>query len=143
MTEQLLLLKEHLSKIYDQNPYVRLLQMSIIEFEEGRATLSMPVIGDQHTNLFHVAHGGALASLADTAMGVACATTGKKVLTLEMNLNFIQAAEPQAAIRAIGSVVHNGSRTMVAETDILDGMGNLLVKARGTFFVVGKFLEEE
>ena len=141
MTDPLLWLKE-LHKVYRPNSFVNLLQISIVEMEEGMAKLTMPILGDKHTNLYDVAHGGALASLADTAMGVACATTGKKVVTLEMNMNFIRAAEPQEAITAIGRVVHNGGSTIVAETDIVDGMSNLLLKARGTFFVTGKLLPE-
>jgi uncharacterized protein (TIGR00369 family) len=141
MTEQLLLLKEHLHKMYRSNPFVDLLQISIIEMEEGMAKLIMP-IATKHTNLFNVVHGGALATLADTAMGVACAMTGKKIVTLDMNMNFIRAAEPQEVITAIARVVHNGGSTLVAETDIVDSMSNLLLKARGTFFVVGKFLPE-
>jgi len=142
MTKRLLLLKEHLHKTFRSNPFVDLLQISIVGLEEGMAKLIMPIIAAKHTNLFNVAHGGALASLADTAMGVACATTGKKVVTLDMNMNFIRAAEPQEAITAIGRIVHNGGSTIVAETDIVDGMSNLLLKARGTFFVTGTFLQD-
>jgi acyl-CoA thioesterase len=138
MTDQFLLLKDHVSKIYDRNPYIHLLQIRIVELEEGMAKLTMPVV-TEHTNLYNVAHGGALASLADTAMGVACSTTGKKVLTLDMNMNFIRTAKSQEMISAVGRVIHNGTHTMVAETDIVDDMSNLILKARATFFVVGKF----
>lgn len=133
-------LKAHLYEIYAHNPFVNLLQMKIAELGKGTATLSMPVLADKHTNLYSMAHGGALASLADTAMGMACATTGKKIVTLDMNLNYIRNAECQEAITAVATLVHNGSRTMVAEADIFDGMDHLLVKARATFFVTGTFL---
>lgn len=141
MTEQVL--KDYLYHIYKSNPFVSLLNMSIAKLEQGCVTMVMPVEKDRHTNLYHVAHGGALASLADTAMGVACCTTGKKVMTLDMSMNFIRAAQPQAAVSAVGKVVHDGSRTMVAETDIVDGNGGLVLKARGTYFVIGSFLTEE
>jgi len=136
------LLKEYLYKRYDFNPFVKLLKITIAHLEEGTAVLEMPVLEDTHTNLFKVAHGGALAGLADTAMGVACATLGKKVLTLEMNMNFIRAATPQKAIRARGRVLHNGNSTMVAETEIFDSSDTLLLSARGTFFVVGELSAE-
>ncbi|WP_425058257.1 Acyl-coenzyme A thioesterase PaaI [Sporomusa carbonis] len=136
-------LKDHLYEIYNQNPFVDLLQIKIVELQEGAAKLTMPVVNAKHTNLYNVAHGGALASLADTAMGVACATTGKKVLTLDMNMNFIRSAKPRETISAVGRVVHNGTHTMVAETDIVDSMNNLILKARATFFVIGNFLPEE
>ncbi|MDF2571670.1 MAG: paaI, partial [Sporomusa sp.] len=48
--------------------------------------------------------------------------------------------ECQQTITAVASLIHNGRQTMVAETEIFDDMHNLLVKARGTFFVTGNFL---
>jgi 1,4-dihydroxy-2-naphthoyl-CoA hydrolase len=134
-------LKNILMTIYDENPYINLLDISIENLEEGRAELCMPVFAGKHTNLYNIAHGGALASLADTAMGVACATTGKKVVTLEMNMNFIKGAVPQAKLKAIGRVIHNGKSTMIAEGEIMDSQNELLLKARGTFFVTGVFAE--
>jgi len=142
VSEQFNHLKEILYKRYDINPFVKLLQITIAHLEEGAAVLDMPVLEDKHTNLFNVAHGGALSGLADTAMGVACATLRKKVLTLEMNMNFIRAATPQKAIRARGRVLHNGNSTMVAEAEVFDSADTLLLIARGTFFVVGEFSVE-
>lgn len=132
-------LRENLITIYDENPYINLLGISIRSVEEGKAELCMPVTAGKHTNLYNIAHGGALASLADSAMGIACATTGKKVVTLEMNMNFIKGASPQEAIIAIGQVIHNGKNTIIAEGDIVDSKKQLLAKARGTFFVTGEF----
>jgi acyl-CoA thioesterase len=101
--------------------------------------IAMPVNQDIHTNLYGAVHGGALASLADTAMGIACATVGKRVVTLEFNMNYIRSAIVQPAIEAIGVVIHNGSSTMVTECEILDQENALLAKARATFFIIGQF----
>lgn len=138
MTERAERLKKQLLGIYDRNPFVALLEMKIEELGEGEVVLSMP-INHALTNLFGMAHGGALASLADTAMGVACGTLGKKVMTLDMNLNFIRGANQDEIVRSRAKVIHNGKSTIVVENELLDGAGNLLNKARGTFFVVGQF----
>ncbi|WP_094602838.1 Acyl-coenzyme A thioesterase PaaI [Sporomusa silvacetica DSM 10669] len=132
------LLKDHLHTIYSENPFATLLQMEIVELEAGKATLSMP-IKNKHTNFYNSAHGGALAALADTAMGMACTTTGKMVVTLDMNLNYIRDIPCQEALTAVGLVIHNGSRTMVATTDIFNNTHQLVVSARATFFVTGTF----
>ena len=139
MTKDKEWLTEQLSNIYAQNPYIKLLGIRIIKVDDGQAELSMPVVADKHTNLYHVAHGGALASLADTAMGIACAATGKQVVTLEMNMNFIKSAVPQSEIRGMGRIIHNGKSTMIAEGEIIDSHNTLIAKMRGTFFVTGKF----
>ena len=132
-------LKEYLVGTYDSNPYVNLLKMCIADIGDGRAELTMPVIHEVHSNLYGIAHGGALASLVDTAMGVACATVGKRVVTLDLNMNFLRSASVQPAIRAVAIVIHNGSRTMVVECEVFDREDALLAKARATFFVIGQF----
>ncbi|MDU4960569.1 MAG: PaaI family thioesterase [Sporomusaceae bacterium] len=131
--------KGYLIKTYADNPFVNLMQMDIADIGPGKAVITMPVAREIHTNLYGVAHGGALAALADTAMGIACATLKRRVVTLELNLNYIKAAAVQAALQATATVIHNGSRTIVAECDIADGSQALLIKARATFFVIGQF----
>ena len=133
------MLQQYLRKIYSQNSFVKLLEMKLIHVEPGNAILSMPIDPAKHTNLYNVAHGGALASLADTAMGVACASLGRRVVTLELNMNFIKAPDSGTVIRACGRVLHNGGHTLVVECDVLGEKEVLLGKARGTFYVVGKF----
>ena len=133
------MLQQYLRKIYSQNTFVNLLEMKLIHVEPGNAILSMPIDPAKHTNLYNVAHGGALASLADTAMGVACASLGRRVVTLELNMNFIKAPDSGTVIRACGRVLHNGGHTLVVECDVLGEKEVLLGKARGTFYVVGKF----
>lgn len=132
-------MEQFLRKIYNQNAFVNLLEMQLTHMEPGKAELTMPIDPAKHTNLYNVAHGGALASLADTAMGVACATLQRRVVTLELNMNFIKAPEPGTTIRAFGQVVHNGRQTLVVECALLGVNDVLLGKARGTFYVVGKF----
>lgn len=136
-------LTKHLSSVYERNSFVRLLDITIAEMGEGYAILNMPVDPEKHTNLYYALHGGALASLADTAMGVSCATLGNRVVTVEMNINFIKSAGKGEIVRAQGKVIHAGRQTMVVECDMHDSSGSLLGKARGTFMVVGRFEADE
>lgn len=130
---------DYLTQVYDINEFVKLLDMRIVEAKDGVARLDMPVDATKHTNLYGVAHGGALASLADTAMGIACATVGNRVVTLDMNINYIKGAKPAKAITCIGKVVHCGNKTMVVKAKICDAAQQVLAVARATFYVIGKF----
>jgi len=132
-------LHKYFLDVYHQNVFVNLLDMKLVHVEPGLAELTMPVDPAKHTNLYNVAHGGALASVADTAMGVACASLGRRVVTLDLNMNFIKASDAGTEVRAVGRVVHNGRQTLVVECDVFGADDVVLVKARGTFFVVGKF----
>lgn len=136
-------LETYLREIYRGNPYVLWLGMQIERLAPKEVTLRLPIEPDQHTNLYRVAHGGAIASLADTAMGMACATTGSKVVTLDLNVNFIKAAPGGEALTAVGRVLHAGRSTMVAECDIQTGSGVRVALGRGTFFVTGRFVPGE
>lgn len=124
---------------YRNNAFVNLLDMKLAHIEPGRAELTMPVDPVKHTNLYNMAHGGALASVADTAMGVACASLGRRVVTLDLNMNFLKASAGGTEVRAVGRVIHNGRQTLVVECDVFGADSAVLVKARGTFFVVGQF----
>lgn len=132
-------LKDYFQDAYKMNSFVRLLSIELDRIEPGLAELSMPIDPATHTNLYGVSHGGSLASLADTAMGVACASLGRRVVTLDLNVNFIKAAAADTEVRAVGKVVHNGRQTLVVECDVIGVESKLLAKARGTFFVVGQF----
>lgn len=132
-------LEKLLRNTYNANPFVRLLQMKLVKFEPGFVILEMPIVKETHTNLHGIAHGGALASLADTAMGAVCATFDKKVVTLSMNMNYLKPAPAEELVRAVARTVHNGRSTVVAEAELLNCDDILLAKTSGTFFVVGNF----
>ena len=132
--------KQHILVFYKENPFVKYLGMDVNEIQSGEVKLSL-FVAHEYTNMYKIAHGGVLMSLADTAMGAACLSCNKKVVTLDFNMNMIKAAPEAKQIFAIGRILHDGSRTMVAECDLMDGENNLLAKARGTFFVLERFLD--
>jgi len=135
---------DYLNKIYEVNSFIKLLDMRVVTARPGMTTLLMPVDPAKHTNLYGIAHGGALASLADSAMGMACATLGKRVMTLDMNINFIRGAKPLGnGVTCVGEVLHNGRQTMVTEAKIYDDDKQLLSVARATFIVIGQFEKQE
>jgi len=134
-------MKQYLTDSYSQNAYVNLLDMRIDNIQEGMASVTMPVAPDKHTNLYKCIHGGAVASLADTVMGIACATTGNRVVTIDLNINYISNAAQNDIIRGTGTVIHCGRKTMVVECEILAHNSKLIAKSRGTFMVIGKFEE--
>ena len=135
-------LQDQLDDIYDHNPFVQLLEIKIVSRGRGSAVLSMPVSLGKHTNLHRIAHGGAISTLADTAMGFACGTLNQKVVTLDMNINFMHGAKPGGNIYARATVLHHGKNTLVVESEIVNEVDQLLAKSRGTFFVVGHFVAE-
>ncbi|MDF2566294.1 MAG: phenylacetic acid degradation-related protein [Massilibacillus sp.] len=131
--------KKLMLSFYGDNPFVKQLEIKLVKAQVGRVEMLMPIDSDFHTNVYKIAHGGALMSLADTAMGATCLTLNKKVVTLEFNINCIKGAPSNCSVLAIGQVIHNGASTIVVEADIIGENGEFYAKARGTFFVIEKF----
>ena len=135
-------LKVLIKEMYKNNTFVHLLEMNLISFSSGMSKLSMPVKNDKHTNIFGICHGGAIASLADAAMGVACASLGKRVVTIDLNINYTNGAIPNQIIMANASVLHDGNKIIVVECEIINSVNKLIGKSRGTFYVVGTIERE-
>jgi len=135
-------LRELLLGIHDRNYFAKYLGMEIVDIGRGSGTVSMLVTA-RHINIREVVHGGALVSLADMAMGLACASLGKRVVTLDLNISFVRRVKEGDVIKALTRVIHKGKTTMVVSGSILDKTGNLLAEARGTFFVTGHYTPEE
>ena len=138
MTEEL---KAHiidriLSKEHAPLPYY--LGMKAESIEDGKAVLSIKA-EPQTLNGGNIVHGGAMMTLVDCAMGVACFSCGKRVVTLDANINYLKAAPENSDVFCHAEVLHNGRTTMVAACDIKNADGKLLAQARGTFFVLGEF----
>ena len=76
--------------VYSINSFVKLCGMELVDVECGKVTLAMPIDAAKHTNLYEVAHGGSLAALADTALGMASASVGARVVTINYTINFIK-----------------------------------------------------
>jgi uncharacterized protein (TIGR00369 family) len=133
-------LKETIRHLYfggkRQPIFERFLKPELTELSEGESTLTMK-IGTEHLNSAQMIHGGVLASLADLAMGVACITYDKQVVTSDLHVVYIANVTAGGTIRALGSVLHNGKTLIRATCSILDDKNRLLVSAQATYFVIG------
>jgi uncharacterized protein (TIGR00369 family) len=95
----------------------------------------MPATTDLY-NPNSVVHGGALASLADSAMGFAVFSTlspGENFTTAELHVNFLKAVTADSGmLRSIGRVVHRGQQIAVAEAEVVDQQNQLIARASST-----------
>ena len=108
--------------------------ISIKYLAEGRAVAEVSVKED-YSNSQGIAHGGITATLVDTVMGVAIFTLNRRVVTLEMNLNYLAPARAGDTLTAEARVVHKGSNTAVSEAEVYNQQKTLVAKSRGTFFI--------
>jgi len=104
--------------------------------EPGHVILEMPV-DDRHKQIHGVVHGGVIAALADTAGGLAtymASPRGRRVATIEMKINYLEAVE-NGVLRAEARVVRIGAHIAVVDCDVRDETRRLVGKALMTFFI--------
>jgi uncharacterized protein (TIGR00369 family) len=126
-------------KTNEECPYHNMLDMYITELNEGEAVLVMP-ISEKHLNPMAIVHGGATTSLMDTALGMAAKSLNNKVVTLEMNINFIKPVQFNETLTAKGKVVKAGRSIVVAEAEAYNDKGDKVAIGRGTFYVIDTFI---
>jgi uncharacterized protein (TIGR00369 family) len=95
-------------------------------------------VGPQHLNLFGTMHGGLIATLADTATGLAMLTAlaaGTTHLTTSLGVTFL-APGRAGIVTARGRVLRAGRRFGYAEADVVNEAGDLLARATATFTIL-------
>lgn len=131
----------HIKQIWSSSAFMNLLKVEIDEIHCGGATVKMPIDFDIHTNHWLGVHGGALAALADTVMGITGASVGEVVQTLSFNINFISNLPGTGTAIVKSQVKHHGQTTMVIMAEMTDEQNNLLATITTTMFIAGHFNE--
>ena len=134
--------QEQIIEFYHANTVIGYLGVEVVPTPDGEARLELTA-DSRHANLYSMAHGGVLTTMADTAMGAKCLALNKRVVTISLNIEFMHAVmtnTPRVFTEA--TVLHDGRKTMVCECKILDAKGKLYAKASATFFVTGKLFED-
>ncbi|RZA23213.1 MAG: PaaI family thioesterase [Proteobacteria bacterium] len=119
-----------------QSAYFRELGCQVRSLDAGVAEVALPM-AEHLRNRGQVMHGGAIFSLVDIAMGLACSTShgfDNQSVTLECKINYLRAVS-EGEVICKAQVLHAGRRTMVVEAEVLQGE-KLMAKAQGTFVVL-------
>jgi acyl-CoA thioesterase len=115
-------------------PFSRLLGIELVEVTSGSATLSLEVRDDLKQN-HGVVHGGAIASLIDSAMAYAIIpllTAKEKVTTVDLTISYLRPLTRGRAT-AKATVVRAGRRLFVVTAEVLDDDGKLAATALSTY----------
>jgi acyl-CoA thioesterase len=119
------------------SPYYNLLGMTIVDIGKGRSRFHLPV-GKKLHNIGGIVHGGALASLADAAIGVSLATlvdpTRESFVTVELKVNFLSPIA-EGDLWADGKIIKRGNSIAVGEAEVYDGSERIVAKAIATLLI--------
>lgn len=122
---------QHISKVLkliNQSPYFQLLNMELRDMRESYAKVVVD-LKRKHLNAFGGVHGGAYASLADTAAywALYCSLPEDAgFITLDLNVDNLRAVN-SGTIVAEGRVIKQGRSVCLCEAEARDENGKLLV----------------
>jgi len=120
---------EQIMNIANQSPYYRHLGMEVKKIKKGESTIRM-AFKEELARYDGIVHGGAIASLADAAAGVAIAsliTPKETVVAIEFKINFF-APVRMGELIARAKVIHKGSRTAVADVEVANEDAKMVAK---------------
>jgi len=111
-------------------PYAYFLGLELGEVKSGEATIHLKVRNELKQNQ-GVVHGGALASLIDTASAFAVATRlepGERVTTTDLTIHYLRPIT-EGEMRASARVMRAGRRLFVISVDVCNDNQALLATA--------------
>jgi uncharacterized protein (TIGR00369 family) len=111
--------------------------MRLLEVGDGVVEVALDV-AEHHLNLQGLLHGGVLATLADTAAGLAVRTRlepGRRHVTVNLDVQYLSASGP-GTIVARGTALRVGRQIAHAESRVVDAGGKLLATAHATVAVM-------
>jgi acyl-CoA thioesterase len=119
---------------FETNHFPRMLGIEIDFIKPGHAQLSVEV-RQELLQLQGVMHGGAIASLVDTAVAFAILGASgpeDRFTTVEMKVNYLSAIR-EGRVRAEARLIRDGRRIVVADCDVFDSNGRLAAKGLLTY----------
>ena len=119
---------------FETNTFPSSLGIKLDSIGNGRASLSLEVT-KQHLQLAGVMHGGAIATLIDTAVAfaiVGVSDAHSRFTTVELKINYLSAIH-EGRVVAEARLIRDGRRIVVAECDLFDSNGQLAAKGLLTY----------
>jgi acyl-CoA thioesterase len=125
---------ERIERAIEAVPYARLLGIELEKVALGEATLTLAIRPELSQN-HGVVHGGAIASLIDTATAFAILTLlepDERVTTVDLTISYLRPAL-EGQLRATARVLRQGRRLLTVSAEVTDRSGTLLATALSTY----------
>lgn len=128
---------ERLSRALDSVPFARFLGIELEAIDSGIATLAFDIKPELKQN-HGVVHGGAIASLIDSATAFAIISllpTNEHATTVDLTISYLRPLTEGRA-RALARVVRSGKRLIVVSAELFDDAGTLAATALSTYIKI-------
>jgi acyl-CoA thioesterase len=126
--------EEYIKEIFNNCNVGRLLDIEILEVEEGRARGKL-TIKKEHINVFGNAHGGILFTFADHVGGACGNSLGKVALLVESSIQYMKGANEGETVFAEAQLVHKGKKIGRIDISIVRENGDLIALMHMVFYI--------
>jgi len=131
------LTKENIIKRFNEYPgFMKYNNYHLDDLEENKSTMSVD-LNENSLNPSGIAHGGLVFGLADTAMGMLAYLTGRKVVTVDANINYLKPCRG-SKITCVAEPVKVGKTIGVYQANIYNGEEELAATVIGTYFFLDR-----
>ncbi len=129
MKEVLEILKEKFSS----EPYAKKFNIELVELKNGYAKVKMK-INDDCTNIFGIAHGGAIFSIMDAAFELASNSSGRLSVALNVNVTFTAPAKVNDILYAEAFEINSTRKTGLYEIKVYNEDGTLVASSHAIVY---------
>ena len=126
--------KKNAFDVVKTTPYLRHLGIELVEISEGKAVMKMPM-KEELRQPYGLLHGGATASLIDTATAfavVAAIGTADKATTVDLTVHYLRPVIDETTI-CTATVVRAGKRLITVSAEVHNEQGKLIATALSTY----------
>ncbi len=118
-------LKTIFEKVNREDTFSQRLGVKLVELLPGFARTTL-AITDESINIYKMAHGGAIFSIADQACEAAGNSFGEPAVALQQNIHFLAAAKSGDLLEATATVSHRSKRVGLIEFEVRNQEGLLV-----------------
>lgn len=123
----------------NQIALLQTLDIELMEIAPAHAIMQVTV-GPKHLNYFGGAHGGLIATLADTVcfFPAPLLPAGRVVTTSNLNIHYLRPADLGDRLRARADLLHLGRRTVSLRINVENQRGQLIAHGSATLQVLAE-----
>lgn len=126
--------KRQAAEIIKKIPYPSLLGFELLDLRHGEATLRL-TMRDDLRQPYGLLHGGATASLIDTAMAFACISCladGEQSTTIDLTVHYLR-PHRDGEVRCTARVIREGRRILTVSAEAVNADGKAIATALSSY----------
>jgi len=126
-------LKAMFDKVNREDTFSQRVGVKLVELLPGFARTTL-AITDETINIYKMAHGGAIFSIADQACEAAGNSFGEPAVALQQNIHFLAAGKSGDFLEATAKVAHRSKRIGLIEFEVRNQEGLLIANGQQVIY---------